>query len=156
MFSISKLSSLTYFCQEVNLPSVSIGEFEQATPFAMIPTAGDRLEYQTLNVQFLVDSEMNNYMGIFNWLNGLGFPESYSQHSNFLESTSNNAISEANKEYSDASLQILGNTNRSVKIVKFVDVFPISLESLIFNSTNSDVQYLVGNATFRYTYYTIE
>jgi len=37
--------------------------------------------------------------------------------------------------------------------LQFIDMFPITIESLMFASTNTDVQYLVGQATFRYGYY---
>ena len=55
--------------------------------------------------------------------------------------------------FSDATLQILGGNNQTVQLVQFVDMFPITIDSLMFASTNTDVQYLVGNATFRYGYY---
>jgi hypothetical protein len=40
-----------------------------------------------------------------------------------------------------------------VQTAQFHDLFPVTLDSLVFQSTNQDVQYLVGNATFRYGYY---
>jgi hypothetical protein len=97
---------------------------------------------------------MANYTAIFNWMNGLGFPVAYSQYTNFINN-SNDSSSET-KFYSDASLQIFDNTGNPLKVAKFVDVFPTSLQSLVFTSTSQDVQYLVGSATFRYTYYTLE
>lgn len=154
MFSVSKLPDLTFFCQEVNLPNITLGESAMATPLVMIPIAGDTLEFETLNVQFLIDSEMKNYTAIYNWMSGLAFPISYEQHKEFM-STSSDAL-DSTKFYSDAVLQILGNTNSTVKIVRFTDVFPVALNSLTFTSTSQDVQYLMGNATFRYTYYSFD
>ena len=40
------------------------------------------------------------------------------------------------------------------KIIEFVDLFPTNIGSVSFMSTNQDVQYLVGDATFRFSYYT--
>lgn len=154
MFSIKKLPELTFFCQEVNLPNITLGESMMSTPLVNIPVPGETLEFQSLEVQFLIDSEMQNYTAIYNWMSGLAFPVSYEQHKQFV-ATSGDTL-DSTKFYSDATLQILGNTNSSVKIVKFVDVFPISLNSLTFTSTSQDVQYLMGNATFRYTYYMFE
>ena len=156
MFSISRLPGLNYFSQEVSIPSISLEDITQATPFSMISIPSDRLEFTPLTVQFLVDSEMTNYMAIYSWMNGLGFPISYEQYKSFNQPSAGSVATKDGNQYSDATLQILGNTNKAIRTVKFVDVFPVSLESLVFTSTSQDVQYLVGSATFRYTYYTIE
>jgi hypothetical protein len=82
----------------------------------------------------------------------LGFPQSYQQYINFTGTDTTN-YSELAKNYSDATLQILAGNNQVSQTLQFVDMFPITVESLMFASTNTDVQYLVGQATFRYGYY---
>ena len=151
MFSIARLPDLTYFCQEVPLPDISITAPEIATPFVNYPVPGEKLNFGSLNVQFLVDSEMKNYKAIFNWLNGLGFPEDYEQFAEQARSPLNLRTQPAT--VSDATLTILNNSNLPIQTVQFVDCFPESLQSLNFTSTSQDVNYLVGNATFRYSHY---
>lgn len=153
MFNIQKLPKISFFCQQVNLPGITLGVPEFGNPFQTAPIPGDSLTYDTLTVQFLVDDDMSNYMSIYNWIVALGFPENYDQYINFLSQDERNLTSELAKNYSDATLQILGNTNQTIKTVEFHDLFPAALDSLVFQSTNNDVQYLVGNATFRYAYY---
>jgi len=152
MFSISKLPKMTYFCQQVNLPGITLGSPEFGNPFQLQPIPGESLTYDQLTVQFLVDETMDNYCSIYNWLIALGFPQGYEQYSSFIGSDATN-YSELAKNFSDATLQILGANNQSIKTVHFIDLFPITLDSVIFSGTNTDVQYLVGNATFRYGYY---
>jgi hypothetical protein len=151
-FSITKLPELSFFCQQVTIPSLSIGSPEQINPFVNVPIPGEMATYDQLQVQFLVDSNMLNYKAIHNWLVALGFPENYEQYTNFIGSD-DNRYTELSKNYSDATLSILKGNNTITSTLQFVDVFPISLEGLTFQSTNTDVQYLIGNATFRYTYY---
>jgi hypothetical protein len=151
-FTINKLPDLSFFCQQVTLPALSIGAPEQMTPFSTTPIPGEMATFEQLQVQFLVDSEMKNYKSIHNWLIALSFPENYQQYTNFVNDDVN-MYSELAKNYSDGSLSMLDGANNVASTVQFVDLFPISLEGLTFQSTNSDVQYLVGNATFRYTYY---
>lgn len=115
--------------------------------------AGDMLEYSPLTVQFLVDQKMENYRAIHNWLTGLGFPEDHSQYSDMLEKSVVQSKSSLARSFSDATLGILDNTGSTIQTIQFVDLFPESLESLTFTSTSQDVQYLVGSATFRYSYY---
>jgi len=153
MFNISKLPDMAYFCQQVNLPGVTVGAPEFGNPFNAQPIPGDSLTYDQLTVQFLVDSNMNNYKAIYNWIIALGFPQSYEQYITFISQDQRGALSELARNYSDATLQILSGTNASTQIIEFHDLFPVSIDSLTFQSTNQDVQYVVGNATFRYGYY---
>jgi hypothetical protein len=152
MFSVQRLPSLSYFAQEINLPTLTLGSTQQSTPLSQALIAGDMLEYSPLTVQFLVDDGMENYKAIHNWLVGLGFPENHNQYQDFLDSAPLSG-SNTKKSYSDATLTILGNTNTPIQTIQFVDLFPESLDSITFLSTSQDVQYLVGSATFRYSYY---
>lgn len=111
------------------------------------------MTYDQLTVQFLVDETMTNYKSIYNWLVALGFPNSYDQYISFINDDDRGITSELAKNYSDATLQILGPNNTAIQTVEFHDLFPVALDSLVFQSTNQDVNYLVGNATFRYGYY---
>ena len=153
MFSINKLPELSYFCQVVNLPGLTLGSPDMATPFVNQPIPGEMLSFETLNVQFLIDEEMENYKAIHNWLIALGFPEDYQQYIDGLAVNKTQSLSELAKNYSDGSLTILGSNNRQVQTVAFADIFPISIETITFQSTNTDVMYLVGSATFKYAYY---
>lgn len=152
MFSISKLPSVSYFCQQVDLPGITLGVPEQNTPLSTVPIPGEMLTYDQLQIQFLIDSEMRNYKAIHDWMIGLGFPQDNNQYTN-LQSQDNMQRSELAKNYSDGALAILSGSNTVSQAIQFIDLFPISLGSITFQSTNQDVQYLVGNASFRYTYY---
>ena len=152
MFNITKLPNLAFFCQQVNIPGITLGDPEFSNPFATQPIPGEHLTYDQLTVQFLVDSDMANYKALYNWIIALGFPQDYQQYINFTGSDTLN-YSELSKNYSDATLQILAGNNQVSQTLQFIDMFPITIESLQFASTNTDVQYLVGQATFRYGYY---
>jgi hypothetical protein len=152
-FTVLKLPSITFFCQQANLPGLTFGEPAFANPFASVPVPGDHITYDTLNINFMIDEKMENYRAIWNWLIALGFPQSYDQYITFIGSDQSGVLNELAKNYSDATLEILGSNNLAVATVQFVDVFPVSLDSIMFQSTNQDVPYLVGTATFRYSYY---
>lgn len=152
-FNITKLPDLSFFCQNVNLPGIELGDPMQANPFASVPIPGDHITWDTLNVQYLIDSNMENYTAIYNWIIALGFPVDNAQYSNFINAGQAQLYSELAKSYSDAVLQILGPQNTVMKQIQFIDLFPVSIDSLTFASTNEGVNYLVGNATFRFNYY---
>lgn len=154
MFSINKLPDLSYFCQEVNLPDLSLPIAEGYTPLSNTPMPGDKINFGDLQVTFLIDEEMNNYMGIHNWMVGLGFPQSHEQYRNFVNEQA--APSPLVAGYSDGTLAILGASNRAVRVIRFVDLVPTSLQSLLLQSTVNETVYLAGVASFQYTYYMFE
>jgi hypothetical protein len=151
-FSVQKLPDITFFCQQVNLPGIILGEPSFSTPFSTQPVPGDTLQYDPLTLQFLVDENMSNYKVLYNWIVALGFPESYEQYigHNAADTT---AYSELAKNYSDATLQILDSNNQVVQTIQFYDVFPTTIDSVMFASTNDDVQYVTGNVTFKFGWY---
>lgn len=137
-FNIQKLPEVSYFMQQVTLPSIQLGESIQSSNFVDAPLPGDRMVFDPLEITFIVDSSMANYTSIFNWVQSLGAPENHTQYSFSL---------------SDATLQVLDPLGNSVKAIQFVDVFPVSLSALSFRSDVTDSEHLVASATFRYTLY---
>lgn len=157
--SINKLPDLSFFCQEVTLPSLQLPSVAMATPLSTIENPGEILAYGELEVNFIIDEDMRNYMGIHNWLVGLGHPEDFKQFTDFVsgQRSSSNYDRPSNAfVYSDASLAILGSNNSPVKSLQFVDLFPTALGSLNFQVNVTDINYLIGTATFKYTYYKFE
>lgn len=158
-FAITKLPDVTYNVQQVSIPQLTLADTDMTNLFASIPIPGNRLTYDPLTIQFLVDEEMRNYKSIYNWLIGLGIPTSFQDYIAFKSSADASTLdgllagSELSKGYSYATLDILGSNNVSVQTIQFVDLFPISIESLTFQSTNTDVNYLTATATFRFSYY---
>ena len=152
MFAIARIPEVSYFCQEAPLPGVSLGAATVPTPFYDYPVPGEKVDYEDLTIEFLVDADMKNYKAIFNWMVGLGFPESNDQYIEQLRNMQFN--SEASAVLSDATLSILGPNGSPIQMAQFKDVFPVSLSALRFTSTSTDVQYLTASATFKYTGYT--
>lgn len=157
LFSIERLPKVSYFAQTISIPTVSIQRLDYPTPLSNIGIPGDKQEFAPLVVPFIVDETMSNYLEVFRWIEGLGFPQDYQQYR-----TQNNTrergvgASEVSKNYSDATLIVLGSNNMPVKTFVFVDCFPTSLSISEMGTTNTDVQYAVATATFEYSYFRIE
>ena len=157
MFAVNKLPTVSYFCQEVTLPSLDLPEAPMETPLSTIPVPGEKLNFGALDVTFLIDEDMANYIAIHSWMIGLGKPESWDQYRSFIASRVDDLnTNRLTASYSDATLQILGSDNKAVRTIHFVDLFPTSLGQLTLQSTTNDTQYFAGHATFRYNYYKFE
>jgi hypothetical protein len=95
-------------------------------------------------------------MAIHNWLTGLGFPESAQNYRDLLTNQDDVTQSlDPKRAFSDGSLYILDSNYNTNAIVKFKDLFPVSLTSLEFDSTQTDIQYFTAEVSFKYTIYNI-
>jgi hypothetical protein len=152
-FTLSKDPKIPFFCNSARIPDISLGSAIQPTYLKDIDVPGDKLNYSDFSLRFLVDENMENYMAVHNWLTGLGFPETAQQ---FKDLTSNeDGVRDLGRQFSDGSLHILNSNFRDVAIVKFKDLFPISLTSLDFEATDSDINYFTAEVTFKYTVYNV-
>ena len=160
-FLIHNLPSVSFFCQSANIPDVSMGSPQVATPLVDYYQPGDKLSYGELTIRFLIQENMNNYNEIYEWLIGLGFPESHKQYTDFSNSQSyrfptiNPAKQKALGNFSDASLFILDSNNNTIKTIVFQDAFPVALSGLEFEVSSGSTEYFQGVASFRYRQYKI-
>ena len=170
-FKMTKLPNVEFFVQTANIPGISLGSTNQETPLKDIAGAGDKVNYQTLDVSFLVDENLNNYKELHDWIIGLGFPQDHTQFKTLLgtgadrfpgrianTAATGTSIAQPVSEggiYSDATLTVLNSKNIAKTEIRFQNVFPISLGSLSYDIKASDVDYLQVNASFNYMYYDI-
>lgn len=155
---------MVYFCQQANLPGVSLTEIPKPTPFVEMYLPGEKLVYETLNITFLVDEDLQAWTQIHDWMRGITFPNNFEEYLNMqatvAQTSSLNRFvpssSLAGGQYTEATMTIHTNKNNPNFRVKFVDVFPVSLSTIIFNTGDSADNVVTADATFRFTYYNYE
>ena len=158
---ITKTPKVDFLCQSANIPSISMGTAIQPSYLKDIPVPGDKVLYDDLNVRFLVDEKMENYLAIHKWITGLGYPESLGQYSQLKtdDNRTDRRVSDAADplyfQYSDATLQVLNSNYKPSVLINFKDAFPISLSTLDFDVTTRDYNYFTAEVTFKYTIYNI-
>ena len=167
-FMINQLPKVQFFTTAANIPDLSLGEAVIPTPYKDIPIMGDKITFGNLEVSFIVDEHLENYISIHNWLIGIGFPKNRQQFSSFRSDTSNNPTSAKTVStdrvgsatpdrgmYSDATLTILSNKNNPLVEVRYSDLFPVSLSALSYDNAATNVDYLTAQISFRYKLYEI-
>ena len=153
-FNLSKFPKVDFFSNSARIPELNLELTRQPSYLKNIDVPGERLTYGDLTLRFLVDENMENYISVYTWLKGLGFPESTKE---FKELTTDKDGQRDPKEaFCDGTLRILNSNYREVAKVKFIDLFPTSLTSLEFDATNTDIQFFTAEATFKYTIYNLE
>ena len=169
--SFNRIPKVDWFCTSANVPGITLGEAQYATPMLDIGITGDKLTFESLNITFIVDEELQNYRELWDWLIGIGFPKNHSQWNTELAKGSGITLTSASPEtslnpnsrikatagesqlYSDATMLIYNSKNIPKLEIKFKDMFPTSLSALEYSQEATDVEYFKASATFRYIYY---
>ena len=161
-FQIHNIPNVSYFCQAANIPEINLPNAIQPNPLVDIPHPREILEFGQLIIRFLIQEDMANYKELYDWLIGLGFPESHKQYKEYgktqeyrfpdIDSTKQQSLA----QYSDATLFLLDSNNNPITQIMFRDLFPISLQGLDFEISSGNTDYMVGIGIFRYKDYIIE
>ena len=169
-FSILKLPKVEYFCTAVNIPGIELTGASQATSLKDIPIPGNKLNYEPLQMRFIVDENLENFQEIHGWLVGLGYPRDHTEFQNLLASGTDrfpgrstavktepgkdkNATADIGGTYSDATLTVLSSKNNAQVEIRFRDVYPTGLTGLQYDQQANDVDYLTATVSFNYLVY---
>ena len=144
-FVLHRTPNLVYFCQEVYFPGVTVPTVIQPNPFGtQIKRTSSRIDYEDLNLTFLVNENMKNWEEIRYWMSGLT-----------LERDFKNSLPEQEK-FSDASLILYTSASNAFFNITFINCFPISLSGIQFSSTVDDINYAKASVKFGFTGYKID
>ena len=158
---LTKTPKVDFLCQSANIPQISMGTAIQPTYLKDIPVPGDKVLYDDLTVRFLVDEKMENYLAIYKWITGLGYPEPLRQYEQLKKDDirTDRIVGDAGDplyfQYSDATLQVLSSNYKPSVLINFKAAFPISLSTLEFDVTTRDYNFFTASVTFKYTIFSI-
>lgn len=157
-FVLDRAPKTTFFSNQANIPDINLAVATQATSLGRkIPHPGDELDFGDLNLRFLVDENLENYMEIQNWMRGLGYPSDLQQLYDLQKSYRPEIFENvgALNVCSDGTLMVLNSSQISSFQIRFKDLFPYSLSTLSFDATQTDIEYFTADVSFKYTIYTI-
>ena len=148
-FQLNNFPEVNYFIQSASLPGISISAIDVPTALKTIAIAGDEVNFEELSIKFIVDENMKNWLSIYDWIIGLGFPTEEGQ-------AKYKKLSENSELVTDATLTVLtSNMNPQINF-HFKNCFPLSLSSIAFDSGGTDIDYVTADVGFRYDVYTVE
>lgn len=143
-FEMRKLSNVTYFCQRINMPGLSLTPTEQHTVFNNIRRPSGALVPENLSISFMVDENLKNWMEIYNWLQECSNERDFTKY----RGPETHLVSEG-------SLIILESNNQPRFRISFDNLFPTTLSGLVFQTGQQSSVYQYCNATFAYTTFNI-
>lgn len=148
---VNLLPQVKYHCISWSLPDVQAHSIPSANPMITRPVHGTKLEFGKLQVTFLVDQNLANYLEIFDWMIGNSPPRDPHQAKVWLDQQHSSMFRFNQKgAYSDATLILFTTQENAHMEVSFTDLFPISLGSLQGSTTTATANELTCTAVFDY------
>lgn len=156
LFSVPRLPAMQFFCQAVNIPGVNSQSTVQLSPFRDMGVPGDKMEYEDLEVTFLVDEELKSWSNIYYWIKGYTQAETFQDYEN-LDKLSKYSQYEfiQTPQYADAILTTLAADDKPKMKIQFVDLFPVYLSSIPLDVRLNSSTIITATATFRFKRYSL-
>jgi hypothetical protein len=158
---IEKVPTVEYYVQTVSIPGLSFNETVQ--PIGVGVDAyfhGDKVEFETLNVTFLVDEDLKNFQEMYNWITQIvpvADPSDYERLTGGKKNTLGVSQMDGDELKTSSQITLVTNTNKNIpnRYFRFYDAFPISLGSLEMQS-GAETAPVTCDVQFRFNFYEIE
>lgn len=137
--------NLEFFCQSFIHPGMIMNSVE--VPYKKItgiPFIGDKLTFNELQANILLDEDMKSYDEMYSWMRR-------------VLDVGNVTAYEANRSLppsmADMTLTILSSHNNLTRQVRYIDCIPTALTDIQFESTAGGESFLIFGASFRFSYF---
>lgn len=160
LLTFDRIGGTTYFCQQVNVPGVNLGQAPISFPGQDVFSPGNKLTWNPLAIRFIVNEDMSSFIGLYDWFKSIASPKGTEERNRLTELQNSNKTLSPKPDYlhnySDATLTVLSALNNPIIRIKFTNVFPITLNDIGFDTTLSADTIITADATFIFDYYEFE
>lgn len=108
----------------INLPTIILGQTEQPTNIRKIWIPGDSLEFEDINLQFMLQEGMENWVAVMDWMYRLRDPDE-----TLME-----------REVCDIACDILDAKHNTVVECTCIDCFPFTMSDVPLTTQIDDVE----------------
>ena len=138
-----KYGNLEYFIQNVNHPGVSLPGVEVGYKRAAVHLAGDRLDFEEVTFDIIIDENMDAYVEMYNWLKKLVEEANQTQSQRGLKEPT----------FADITMMIMSSHNNTTKRIVYRDCIPTSLGGVALTSNATDTTFITLPVTFTFSYF---
>lgn len=153
-FTMTRIPGVIYNCQTANIPGVSVAEVTTNNPRSgrTLKIPSQNLQFEDLQIKFLVDETMHNWLEIYNWLQSLRVVNDWETVTPLVKDVRNSP----NGQLDDGTMFVYSSANNVVRRFKFHNMFPKELSSLDFDSGSDNPEAMTATATIAFEYFTVE
>jgi len=142
--------NLEFFVQDFTHAGVIMNTADlQYKKLAAIPFIGDKLTYNEMLANIILDEDMKAYTEMHDWMRRILDQDMTTPVDRFKAKT------EQPPAQSDITLSILSSSNNPVVRIKYKDCIPTALTDIQFQSTAGGESFITFGASFRFTYFDI-
>ena len=152
ILTFDRIPDVQYFCQEVNIPGVSMPEAQVQSPFHNYTVAGMNIQYSPLNIKFQINENVSSWKSLYEWFLAISSPVSFEERNKY-KFLQNQGKENPFPSYSEAVLTVLSNLNNPLLRIHFHQVFPTQLSDITFDTTLSADHIITAQASFSYEYF---
>ena len=153
---IEKIPNITFWVKDANIPDITLSEARQATPFVDIPHVGDKTEWGSLDIRYMIDEWMDNYESLYEWITLIGFVKTHRDISKWKRKFFNADFNQYDADLalcSSATLTVKGANNTPVRTFHFPYMWISNLGAISLTDENQETQYMYGTAIFKFPYF---
>ena len=152
LLTFDRIPNTTYFCQEVNIPGISLPAIVVPSPGMDYHVAGNKLTFGMFNIKFMIDAKGESWKNVHEWMLSIASPHGTDER-NWLTALQNQYKQTSFPQYSDAVLTVMSNLNNPIMRVQLVGLFPVSLSDIQFDTTLSADHIMTADAAFSVKYF---
>lgn len=148
-----RIPDVVYFCQKAPIPSVRVASIRQETPFITRKVAGHKLEYDDLEIEFLLEETLNSWNEIHKWMIDYATEKDFNAYKDLDRLSPQSFIHPTlgyPNAYCDATLTVLSSQNTPLNRFIFRDCFPVSLGKINMDTTSSAEETMTCTAAFEF------
>ena len=142
--------NLEFFVQDFTHAGVIMNTADlQYKKLAAIPFIGDKLTYNEMLANIILDEDMKAYTEMHDWMRRILDQDMTTPVDRYK------AKVEKPPAQSDITLSILSSSNNPVVRIRYKDCIPTALTDIQFQSTAGGESFITFGASFRFTYFDI-
>ena len=133
---IPGFEEVNYMVQTAELPGLMMGGVD--APYQKFATSvpSNRVEFDPLNLTFIVDEDFKNYESIFAWMVNITRSEPV-----------------VKTQLKNMTLHLTNSNKNTIIGVRFHQAYPTMVSAIPFESSSTDPMPMVCNVSFRYQYF---
>ena len=135
---LENFEGVDFFCQTANIPDIQMPFTDVPTRFRNVPIVpGGGVTFGDLNVRFIIDEDLVNYHSIYKWIRQNGRAD-------------RDIDTPDEPQYSNGIIEVTTSSMNTNFVVEYVNMFPINLSNIVFDSSVGDIEYITADVTFKY------
>ena len=142
--------NLEFFCQDFTHAGVIMNTADVGyKKIAAIPFIGDKLTYNEMLANIILDEDMKSYREMHTWMRRILDQDNITALDRFANNT------QRPPAQSDITLSILNSSNNPIVRIVYRACIPVALTDIQFQSTGGGESFLTFGTSFRFTYFDI-